>query len=263
MSWKTAVRQLWPRIEKWIPSVPMSTGQRGRPCISDEAVFYRLVLFLRAGCSWEVFDLLLSTCGGTVSGRTVRRRLSTWRRLGVFESVCRELQQMLPRAGVGYLDATFVRSRGGGNEEVGLTRHGKGSKLQVICDEYSRPISFLLLSANPAECRSALELLRLSGLSLPLKVVADRAYDSDDLRDGASSFGTTLIVPHRRRRVRPARDQDLVAVFYRERWRVERFFGWLAAWRRVATRWERGLQNYGSFLCLALSLMYVQGGVCT
>ena len=88
-------------------------------------MFYRLVLFLRAGCSWEVFDLLLAL-GGGVSGRTVRRRLAIWRRAGVFELVCQELQALLPTAAVGYLDATFLRSRGGGHEEVGLTRHGKG-----------------------------------------------------------------------------------------------------------------------------------------
>ena len=262
MSWQVAARRLWSRVERHIPPTPVATGVRGRPWLPDEAVFYRLVLFLRAGCSWEVFDLLLALGGGAVSGRTVRRRLAIWRRLGVFELVCQELQALLPTAAVGYLDATFLRSRGGGREEVGLTKHGKGSKLQVICDERSRPIAFLLLSANPAESRSARELLRLAGIRLPLKVVADRAYDTDELRQAATEMGTTLVVPHRRNRVKPPRDQELVPTHYRERWRIERCFGWVAGWRRVATRWERSLANYRSWVCLALSLIYVRGDLC-
>ena len=129
----------------------------------------------------------------------------------------------------------------------------------MIGDERSRPIAFLLLSANPAESRSARDLLRLAGGKLPLLVVADRAYDTDELRQAATEMGATQIVPHRRHRVKPPRDQELVSTHYRERWRVERCFGWLAGWRRVATRWERRWANYRSWVCLALSLIYVRG----
>jgi hypothetical protein len=80
MTWQAAAQRLWSRVERLIPPVPASAGLRGRPYLPDEAVFYRLVLFLRAGCSWEVFDLLLAL-GGGVSGRTVRRRVATrWER---------------------------------------------------------------------------------------------------------------------------------------------------------------------------------------
>jgi transposase len=137
--------------------------------------------------------------------------------------VADELLGCLPVAEVGYLGATFVRSRGGGSEEVGLTRHGKGSKIQVIADELFRPISLLLVSANPSEQRMVQDLLELAGVKLPLRIVADRAYDVDGLRDLVAGSGSILVVPHKRRRVRPARDQELVSTLYRERWRVERF----------------------------------------
>jgi transposase len=180
-----------------LPPVKVPGPREGwRPRISDEAVFYRLVLFLRAGCSWEVFDLL--TAGTPVSGSTVRRRLRAWRAAGVFEAVCEKLMTALPAPLVGYLDATFIRSRGGGDQEVGLTRHGKGSKLQVMVNDRSVPVVFLLVSANPAEATTTQELLDLAGIRLPLTVVADRAYDSDTLRDEASSRGSVLVVPHRR-----------------------------------------------------------------
>jgi len=182
--------------------------------------------------------------------------LAEWRAAGVFEQLVEILRSELPRPETGYLDATFVRSRGGGSEAVGLTRHGKGSKLQVIVDSCSRPIAFLLVSANPSESRTVKDLFSLAGVKIPLRVVADRAYDADSLRDLATETGSVLVAPHRRRRVRPARDQELIPTLYRERWRVERLFAWLAGWRRIATRWERSLANYRSWLCLALSLIY-------
>ena len=244
-------------IEPLLPPVKVPGPKSGwRPRISDQEVFFRLALFLRAGCSWEVFDLLLT--GSPISGRTVRRRLAAWRAGGVFEAVCQQLLAAQAAPPVGYLDATFIRSRGGGDQEIGLTRHGKGSKLQVIVNERSIPVAFLLISANPAEAATTQELLEAAGIRLPLTIVADRAYDSETPRDQTSSRGSILVVPHRRGRVRPARDQELVPSLYRERWRVERFNAWLAAWRRIATRWERSLANYRSLLCLAISLVIVR-----
>ena len=254
---ETPIRGLWLIVEPLLPPVKVPGLKKGwRPRISDQAIFYRLALFLRAGCAWEVFDLLL--VGSAVSGRTVRRRLAQWRELGIFERVCQQLVEGAAAPSIGYLDATFLRSRGGGSEEIGLTRHGKGSKLQVIVNERSIPVAFLLVSANPAEATTTRELLELAGVRLPLTIVADRAYDSDDLRQEVSSRGSTLVVPHRRGRVKPPRDQELVATLYRERWRVERFNAWLAAWRRIATRWEKSLANYRSLLCLAISLIIVR-----
>ena len=72
-------------------------------------MFLRIVLFLRAGCSWEVFDEISRGCG--VSGRTVRSRLAEWRELGLFEQVCGELRAALAAPAVAHMDAMFVRAR--------------------------------------------------------------------------------------------------------------------------------------------------------
>ena len=40
-----------------------------------------------------------------------------------------------------------------------------------------------------------------------------------------------------------------------------RLFAWLAAWRRLATRWEANPLNYGTWVNLAVSLVYVRGGL--
>ena len=254
MSWKHAVRQLWSLVSRHLPD-DGDRPRRGRPRIANEVVFGKLVMFLRAGCSWETFDELCR--GSGVSGRTCRRRFAEWRDLGLFELVCNELRSELPAAQIAHLDAMFIRSRGGGEELIGLTRHGKGSKLQALVDEESRPLMFQLTSANPNESTITGSLLE-DAESLPPIVVADKAYDYDFLRDAFADLDSKLVSPHRADRKKPPRDQEQIGRLYKRRWAVERLFSWLAAWRRLATRWERRAESYWQWLCLGISIIYIR-----
>jgi len=89
-------------------------------------------------------------CG--VSGRTVRNRLAEWRELGVFEQVCEERRARLEAPAVAHMDAMFVRARYSG-DMVGLTRYGKGPKLQARVDDHSMPLAIQMKSANLAVVR--------------------------------------------------------------------------------------------------------------
>lgn len=257
MTWKTLASQLWPLVQSKLPETEGDRAKGGRPPIPDEVVFEKLVVFLRSGCSWETFDELCK--GSGVSGRTCRRRFAHWRDLGVFELVLAEIIRSMPRPEIAHLDATFVRSRGGGDDLVGLTRHGKGSKVQVMVDPRSMPFAFQLESANPNESTITQALLEAIE-NLPDVVVADRAYDFDFLRDEFAARDSKLLSPHRVSRAAPPRDQEQIGRHYRQRWVVERFFAWLAAWRRLATRWERKSAHYLQWLCLGMSLICIRGG---
>jgi len=257
MTWKQDARELWRLVAQYVPDPPRLPGAPGRPRIANELVFWRLVLFLRGGCAWEVFDEMSRGCG--VSGRTVRTRLAEWRELGVFEIVCEELRAGLEAPAVAHMDAMFVRARYTG-DLVGLTRHGKGSKLQALVGANSLPLAIQLESANPHEATTAVALLDLVD-ELPPLIVADRAYDSDPLRDEVKARDAKLLSPHRSTRKKPPRDQEHIGRHYKNRWCVERFFAWLAAWRRLATRWEAKSLNYNTWVSLATSLIYVRGGL--
>lgn len=170
----------------------------------------RLVLFLRAGCSWEAFDELSK--GSGVSGRTVRSRLAEWRHAGVFEQVYEVLRRKLDPTTVAHLDAMFVRARYSG-DLVGLTRHGKGSKLQALVNDDSMPLTIQLESANPHEAKIAPALLDMVD-EMPDVVVADKAYDLDELRDKFAERESKLLVPHRSNRKKPPRDQEQIGRHY-------------------------------------------------
>lgn len=47
----------------------------------------------------------------------------------------------------------------------------------------------------------------------------------------------------------------------KNRWLIERFFAWLAAWRPLAVRWEQRADHYWRWLCLGISLIYTRRGI--
>ncbi len=74
----------------------------------------------------------------------------------------------------------------------------------------------------------------------PEIVVADKAYDSDELRGLTESVGIVLLAPHRRnRRPENCTNDGRRMRRYRNRWRIERTFAHAGNYRRFTTRYER------------------------
>ena len=71
--------------------------------------------------------------------------------------------------------------RGGG---VGKTKRGKGCKIMALGDAHGLPISIHTEAAAPAEVKLVeVTLKRRLVKEKPLRLIADRAYDSDPLRE--------------------------------------------------------------------------------
>lgn len=84
----------------------------------------------------------------------------------------------------------------------------------------------------------------------PKHVIADKAYDSDPLRDQIRKQGAKPVIPSRRGSRRRRYDKTL----YKLRNVVERFINRLKHFRRVATRYEKTDANYFGFVCFAATL---------
>jgi transposase len=115
-----------------------------------------------------------------------------------------------------------------------------------------------LHSASPAEVRLAETTLaairagrhRREGRppQKPLRVIADKAYDSDPLRKRLRRRGIELISPHKKNPVRPATQDGRALRRYRHRWIVERTIARLGNFRPLLVRYDRSLTIYrGSF----------------
>jgi len=140
--------------------------------------------------------------------------------------------------------------------KVGKTKRGKGSKLMVLVDGRGTPLGVHLDSASPAEVKLAeitLETVSVGTLgpgrprTRPDRIVADKAYDSDPLRERLGKRGIELISPHRENRKKPATQDGRPLRRYSRRWIVERTNAWLQNFRRLMVRYER---SAGIFLAL-------------
>jgi transposase len=132
-----------------------------------------------------------------------------------------------------------------GGLAVGPTKRGKGTKIIALADDHSLPLAVSIESASPHESQLVEGVLGHSFLdNLPMRLIGDKAYDSDRLdRDLAQRYGIEMIAPHRGERREPTQDGRPLRR-YRRRWRVERLFAWLHHFRRLVIRWEYHVENF-------------------
>ena len=132
-------------------------------------------------------------------------------------------------------------------------------KLEVVTDATGLPLGLATAAANVSEQELLVPALNDVPLDIPAgtPVVADKGHDGDPLRDELEAEGFTPVIPHRRNRTRPSRNDGRRLRRYRHRWRVERTNAWLHCYRGLAVRWAyypflyTGLV-YLSFIHLAL-----------
>jgi transposase len=138
----------------------------------------------------------------------------------------------------------------------------------VVVDGRGLPLGEHLHSASPAEVRLAettLAAIRVGRghrpgrpRQKPLRVIADKAYDSDPLRKRLRQRGIELICPHKRNRVRPATQDGRALRRYRRRWIVERTNAWLGNFRRLVVRYDRSFTIYRAFFHIACFMIVLR-----
>ncbi|TCP09373.1 IS4 family transposase [Crenobacter luteus] len=123
------------------------------------------------------------------------------------------------------------------------------TKIHLAADERGRPLRLLLTAGQVNDVTQAPALLH--GFR-PRWVLADKGYDSRALVAAIESLGAQAVIPPRRcQRPRP-----FDARRYRMRNAIERCFGRLKQWRRLATRYDRKACHFMAFLCLAAFLIW-------
>jgi IS5 family transposase len=112
-------------------------------------------------------------------------------------------------------------------------------KLEVVTERGGLPLGMTIAAANVSEQDLLVEALNDVPLALAegTPVVADKGHDSDPLRDELEAEGFEPIIPHRKNRVRPSRNDGRRLRRYKRRWLVERTNAWLHCYRGLALRW--------------------------
>ncbi len=129
---------------------------------------------------------------------------------------------------------------------MGRSRGGLTTKIHALVDAEGLPIALKLSEGQAHDGVSARDML--GSLKAGNILLADRAYDSDALRQSLAERGAWANVrPMPGRRNIPAFSPYL----YRYRNLVERFFFKLKHFRAVATRYDKTPENYLASVQLA------------
>ena len=126
------------------------------------------------------------------------------------------------------------------------------TKIHVVADAQGRPLRFILTGGEAHDITTAPDLL--ADLQMGA-VIADRAYDSNALRQVIAEAGAEAVIPSTRaRKVRIPHD----AAAYRLRNRIERFFNKLKHFRHIATRYDRRAIHFLACLHLASAMIWMR-----
>ena len=136
---------------------------------------------------------------------------------------------------------------------MGRSRGGLTTKIHALVDAEGLPIALKLTEGQAHDGKSAADMLE--ALTEGQILLADRAYDSDALRQSLAERGAWAnIKPMPNRKNIPAFSSFL----YRYRNLVERFFNKLKHFRAVATRYDKNPDNYLAGVKLASARIWMR-----
>jgi transposase len=141
--------------------------------------------------------------------------------------------------------------RGAKVQGIGRSRGGPTTKIHALTDGCGRAVALLLTPGNSADISAAPSLLTTR--SAPKRLIADKGYDANSLRNSLKAQQTEAVIPSTTSRKRPI-PYDRQA--YRERNRIERAFCSLKDFRRIATRYDKLARNFLSAVEIAAVILW-------
>lgn len=128
------------------------------------------------------------------------------------------------------------------------------TKIHAVVDGLGNPVYLTFSQGQEADSVHAIPLPE----SVPVSgnnVIADKAYDSDEVLNYIYEHDGWPTIPPKSNRLTPLRCDWWL---YKERHLVECFFNRLKNFRRVATRYDKLISSFAGFCCLASICLLVK-----
>lgn len=122
---------------------------------------------------------------------------------------------------------------------MGRSRGGLTTKIHALVDGCGLPVQLHLSEGQASDCKEADSLL--DAVPEGSIFLADKAYDSDAIREKIAAQGGFANIPMKRNRTKSFAFSSFL---YRYRNLIERFFGKLKHARGLATRYDRRADNF-------------------
>jgi transposase len=225
----------WEFVLPYLCLLPEDAGQREHG-LRD--VFDALRWIVRTGAQWRYIPKDFPPWAA------VYQQTSRWLAAGCFEAIVHDLRAVLrvaegrnPEPTAAVFDSRTIQSTPESGPRAGYDgyKRRKGSKVHMAVDTLGH---LLALHVTPADAQDreqvavlAEAVQRVTGESVELAYV-DQGYTGDDPEGDAASYGIHLEVVKL-----PEAKKGFVLL--PRRWVVERSFGWMARFRRLARDYER------------------------
>ena len=134
---------------------------------------------------------------------------------------------------------------------IGISRGGRNTKIHALTDDVGRPFALRLTPGNINDNLVAEEII--GSVSPSKELLADKAYDSDAIRNFLKARQTRAVIPPYKMRTIQYRYSKTA---YKGRNVIERTFCRLKDFRRIAMRFDRRLDVFFSALCLVATLLW-------
>ena len=140
-------------------------------------------------------------------------------------------------------------------ECLSRSRGGVSTKIHACTDALGNAVRLLATAEQAGDCPQTLPLLK--DLQ-PGKVLADTAYDSDENRTYCTEHGIKAVIPSHPSHPSRLKPTEMDEEIYRDRNKIERFFGRLKQYRRLATRYEKTVVSFLAFWHVAAALDWLR-----
>jgi transposase len=220
-------------------------------------VFNGLRWLARAGAQWRMLPNDLPPW------YTVYQQTQRWLKAGVFEALVHDLRMLLreiafrmpqPRAAI--FDARTLQSSPESGARAGYDGHKrrKGSKVHIAVDTLGQLLALLVTPANEQERAQVAELAAQVQEATDEAVevaFVDQGYTGEQPTADAEAHGIRLEVVKL-----PTAKHGFVLL--PRRWVVERSFGWMARFRRLARDYERLPETLAGLHFLAFAMLMLK-----
>jgi transposase len=220
-------------------------------------VFNAIRYLVKSGCHWRM--LPHDFPDWTVVYQQMRR----WMQAGVFEKVAHDLRLILrlvternPQPSATIIDGRTLQSTPESGQRAGFdgAKKKKGSKVHLAVDTMGNLLALKVTAANEQEREQVADLAarvqEVTGGKVEIGFV-DQGYTGESAAQQASEHGIKLeVVKHT--------EAKKGFVLLPRRWVIERTFGWLGRFRRLARDYERLEQTLAGWHWLAFVILVLK-----
>ena len=140
-----------------------------------------------------------------------------------------------------------------GDEAIGKSVAGNTTKIHMAVEAFGLPIDFEITGGEVHDCKVAPEFF--SKLPDADHMIADKGYDSEELRDLVRAKSSVPVIP--RKSNSKTGNDDIDWGLYKYRHLVENVFARLKHFRAIATRYDKLKRNYSSMVAMACGFIWL------